>query len=107
MFDLINIFDVFLPQLLLYPNPSSPLNPEAASIMIKDINKYNEKVVENVRKYAQGAGKPEGKKCSEEIRKEEKTEMEIESLDEELSELSSMSDVSELSITSEIDLLEN
>lgn len=107
MFDLINIFDVFLPQLLLYPNPSSPLNPEAASLMMKDINKYNEKVVENVRKYAQGSGKPEGKKCSEEIRKEEKTEMEIESLDEELSELSSMSDVSELSVTSEIDLLEN
>lgn len=40
MFDLINVFDVFIPQLLAYPNPSDPLNPEAASLMIKEKAKY-------------------------------------------------------------------
>ena len=52
MFDLINIFDVFLPQLLLYPNPSDPLNGEAAKLMQKDIKKYNERIKEYVKKYA-------------------------------------------------------
>ncbi len=44
MYDLINIFDVFLPQLLLYPNPSDPLNRDAGCLMQKDKDRYNEKV---------------------------------------------------------------
>jgi len=35
MYDLINIFDTFIPQLLLYPNPTDPLNNEAASLQLK------------------------------------------------------------------------
>lgn len=52
MYDLINIFDVFLPQLMLYPNPADPLNGEAANLLIKDPDKYKEKVKEYVKKYA-------------------------------------------------------
>ncbi|KAL0592526.1 hypothetical protein ABG067_000090 [Albugo candida] len=44
MFDLVNVFDVFIPQLLRYPNPTDPLNGEAASLMLKDIASYNSKV---------------------------------------------------------------
>jgi ubiquitin-conjugating enzyme E2 H len=54
MYDLINIFDVFLPQLLLYPNPSDPLNAEAASLFLKDLDKYKEKVKEYIKKFANG-----------------------------------------------------
>ena len=44
MFDLVNIFDVFLPQLLLYPNPKDPLNGDAAKEYLHDESKYKETV---------------------------------------------------------------
>jgi ubiquitin-conjugating enzyme E2 H len=52
MYDLINIFDTFLPQLLLYPNPTDPLNGEAARLLLKDPDKYKDKIKEYVKKYA-------------------------------------------------------
>ena len=52
MYDLINIFDVFLPQLLLYPNPADPLNGEAARLLQNDPEKYEKKIREYVKKYA-------------------------------------------------------
>jgi len=52
MYDLINIFETFLPQLLLYPNPTDPLNGDAARLLLKDSDKYNEKVKEYVKFYA-------------------------------------------------------
>jgi ubiquitin-conjugating enzyme E2 H len=44
MFDLINIFEIFLPQLLLYPNPTDPLNAEAAALHMKNADKFKERV---------------------------------------------------------------
>lgn len=53
MYDLINIFEIFLPQLLLYPNPTDPLNPEAAQMQMKYEDKYKDKIKEYILKYAQ------------------------------------------------------
>ena len=44
MFDMINIFEVFLPQLLRYPNPTDPLNGEAASLLMREPKSYDAKV---------------------------------------------------------------
>lgn len=42
--DLVNVFETFLPQLLLYPNPSDPLNGEAAALMMRDRPAYEQRV---------------------------------------------------------------
>ncbi|RVW52853.1 Ubiquitin-conjugating enzyme E2 5 [Vitis vinifera] len=52
MFDLLNVFEVFLPQLLLYPNASDPLNGDAASMMMKNKDQYEKKVKEYCERYA-------------------------------------------------------
>lgn len=44
MFDMINIFEVFLPQLLRYPNPTDPLNGEAAALIMREPKGYDAKV---------------------------------------------------------------
>ena len=90
MFDLVNVFDMFLPQLLRYPNPDDPLNGEAASLLLREPDKYNSKVkgaprrllrtrrvlcrdtlcacacAEHVRKYAMSA--PDKGKAAEEAK---------------------------------------
>jgi len=55
MFDLLNVFDVFLPQLLLYPNPADPLNGEAAALMLREPDRYQAKIRDYVGKYGQVA----------------------------------------------------
>ncbi|PHH74007.1 hypothetical protein CDD80_3428 [Ophiocordyceps camponoti-rufipedis] len=52
MYDMINIFESFLPQLLRYPNPTDPLNGEAAALLIREPKSYEIKVKEYVQKYA-------------------------------------------------------
>ena len=41
-----------MPQLLLYPNPHDPLNPEAASLLLKSPDKYSATVSDYVKKFA-------------------------------------------------------
>lgn len=52
MFDLINVFEVFLPQLLLYPNPTDPLNTEAAGLLMREPQAYSSKVRDYVQRFA-------------------------------------------------------
>ncbi|KAG5187065.1 ubiquitin-conjugating enzyme/RWD-like protein [Tribonema minus] len=55
MFDLVNIFTIFLPQLLAYPNPTDPLNSEAAALMLRDPKAYGARIRESVRLHASRA----------------------------------------------------
>jgi len=47
-----HLFDVYLPQLLAYPNPDDPFNLDAASEMKRDPKAYEEHVLRYVREYA-------------------------------------------------------
>ncbi|XP_070557514.1 ubiquitin-conjugating enzyme E2 H isoform X2 [Ptychodera flava] len=52
LYDLSNIFESFLPQLLTYPNPIDPLNGDAAALYLHKPEDYKEKIREYVRRYA-------------------------------------------------------
>jgi ubiquitin-conjugating enzyme E2 H len=59
---LLNVFEVFLPQLLTYPNPADPLNGEAAALYLKDPDRFKERVREHIKRYATpGAEESNGK----------------------------------------------
>ncbi|KAI2628169.1 ubiquitin-conjugating enzyme h [Xylaria nigripes] len=60
MFDMLNIFESFLPQLLRYPNPSDPLNGEAAALLMREPKNYEMKVKEYVQRYASKDAADEG-----------------------------------------------
>ena len=85
MFELLNIFNAFLPQLLLYPNSYDPLNPEAASLLVKYPKLYTIKIKEYMKKYASSEMPEENKSLN-------KNDKDMKGIDEE-----------ELSITSEIE----
>ena len=75
-FELKNIFEEFLPQLLLYPNPSDPLNQEAAELYLKNKKTYDEKVKNYVILYA-GKGNNNEIKIELNINNKEKDKKEI------------------------------
>lgn len=52
LYDLVNIFEQFLPQLLTYPNPTDPLNGEAANLYLKNREQFDLRVKESINKYA-------------------------------------------------------
>lgn len=78
LYDLSNIFESFLPQLLTYPNPIDPLNGDAAAMYLHKPEEYKKKVSDYVKRFA----------TEEALRETEKNEQ---SSDDE----SSMSDFSE------------
>jgi len=59
LYSLVHIFDVFLPQLLSYPNPTDPLNAEAASMLLQHKDKYEERVRQYVRDHSLAAPREE------------------------------------------------
>tara|TARA_B100000963_G_C22615011_1_gene666867 strand:+ start:1031 stop:1495 length:465 start_codon:yes stop_codon:yes gene_type:complete len=45
-----HIVETFLPQLLTYPNPDDPLNIEAANLLNENIEAFNKKAVEYIKR---------------------------------------------------------
>lgn len=81
LYDLNNIFESFLPQLLAYPNATDPLNSDAASLLLQQPTEYKSKVKEYIQRFA----------TKEVLKAEENGATEPHSSDDE----SSMSDYSE------------
>lgn len=52
LYDLSHIFELFLPQLLTYPNSAVPFNKEAGSLYLQSPEEFKIKVAEYIAKYA-------------------------------------------------------
>lgn len=106
MYDLVNIFSIFLPQLLLYPNPADPLNGHAAALMFKEPEAYKAKIREHVKKHAMVDFSLEEEEAPEDPRKKAAAETEEEEAndddDEAVDDEAPMSDADE-EIMSDLD----
>jgi ubiquitin-conjugating enzyme E2 H len=52
LYSLLNVFEQLLPQLLAYPNPQSPLNADAAALLLRDPAAYDARVRAHARAHA-------------------------------------------------------
>ena len=52
LFDCTNVIQSFIPLLLSYPNASDPLNPDAASVLLKSKERFDEIVEKHVEEHA-------------------------------------------------------
>lgn len=113
MYELVNIFDTFLPQLLTYPNPADPLNIDAANLMNSNLAEYEKKVRALVKEHALLAETMDEEvikkadtnhKDSTDVEedKQKGSPMQNELAGEDLDELSHRSELSSLSETSDI-----
>lgn len=64
MYDCFNIFETILPQLLRYPNPTDPLNSDAASLYLKNPQQYEKQVRQYVEKYAKQVEQPSAEQAN-------------------------------------------
>ena len=53
IFNLLVIYESFIPQLLMYPNPDDPLNERSAKLMKYDLINFKKKVKNYIQKYSQ------------------------------------------------------
>ncbi|KCZ79601.1 hypothetical protein H312_03008 [Anncaliia algerae PRA339] len=67
LYDCKIICESFIPLLLRYPNPSDPLNPEAAALLMKSCDSFNEAVIKHVRANALVSRKFVGRKTISDI----------------------------------------
>ena len=48
IYNLCHIYNTFIPQLLLYPNPEDPLNCEASKLYLENLDEFNNKVLNTI-----------------------------------------------------------
>ncbi len=103
MYELKNIFESFLPQLLSYPNPDDPLNIDAANLYKKNLDSYKSYVKQHVKKFSlkKTDNKMEIEEDFQKVKKTRKISTDCEDLNYS-SVISHESELSELSDTSGI-----